>query len=53
MKRETRSDDGIQYWAYVLIYFDDILCVHHESDVPHTKVDQYPSRNQPSSWAQS
>jgi hypothetical protein len=29
MKAETRPDDGVLYWAYILIYFDDILCVHN------------------------
>jgi hypothetical protein len=29
MKDETRPDDGVLYWAYMLIYVDDILCVHH------------------------
>jgi hypothetical protein len=28
MKAETRPDDGVLYWAYILIYVDDILCVH-------------------------
>jgi hypothetical protein len=26
MKEETRPDDGVKYWAYILIYVDDILC---------------------------
>jgi hypothetical protein len=30
MKEETRPDDGVKYWAYILIYFDDILCVHRD-----------------------
>jgi hypothetical protein len=29
MKAETRPDDSVLYWAYMLIYVDDILCVHH------------------------
>jgi hypothetical protein len=41
MKRETRHDDGVQYWAYILIYVDVILCKHHEPCVPLTKLDQY------------
>jgi hypothetical protein len=28
MKTETCPDDGVLYWAYILIYMDDILCVH-------------------------
>jgi hypothetical protein len=25
MKEDTRPDDGVKYWAYILIYVDDIL----------------------------
>jgi hypothetical protein len=28
MKAATRPGDGVSYWAYILIYVDDILCVH-------------------------
>jgi hypothetical protein len=31
MKAETRPDDGVLYWSYILIYVDDILYVHHDS----------------------
>jgi hypothetical protein len=41
MKNELRPDDGVQYWAYILIYADDILCVRHEPGVQLTKLDQY------------
>jgi hypothetical protein len=41
MKAETRTDDGMLYWAYILIYFDDILCVHHDPDTPLAKLDEY------------
>jgi hypothetical protein len=41
MKHELQPDDGVQYWAYILIYADDILCVRHEPGVPITKLDQY------------
>jgi hypothetical protein len=34
MKAETRPDDGVSYWAYMLIYVDDILCVHHNPGSP-------------------
>jgi hypothetical protein len=39
MKAETRPNDGVQYWAYILIYFDDILCVHHDPGTPLAKLD--------------
>jgi hypothetical protein len=41
MKAETRPDDGILYWAYILIYVDDILCVHHYPGAPLAKLDEY------------
>jgi hypothetical protein len=41
MKAQTRPDDGVSYWAYILIYVDDILCVHHEPGSPLAKLDQY------------
>jgi hypothetical protein len=60
MKAETRPDDGIFYWAYILIYVDDILCVHHDPGTPLAKLDEYfkmkecsiqvPFRFQPSTW---
>jgi acyl-CoA thioesterase len=31
IKAETRPDDGVSYWDYILIYVDDILCVHHDN----------------------
>jgi hypothetical protein len=30
-----------QHWAYILIYVDDILCVHHDPRAPLVKVDEY------------
>jgi hypothetical protein len=39
MKAETRPDDGVLYWAYILIYADDILCVHHDPGSPLAKLD--------------
>jgi hypothetical protein len=41
MKAETRPDDGVLYWAYMLIYVDDILCVHHDRGSPLAKLDEY------------
>jgi hypothetical protein len=41
MKAETRPDDGVLYWAYILIYVDDILCVHNDPGAPLTKLDEY------------
>jgi hypothetical protein len=41
MKAETRPNDGVRYWAYILIYVDDILCVHRDPGTPLTKLDEY------------
>jgi hypothetical protein len=41
MKAETRHSDGVRYWAYILIYVDDILCVHHDPGTPLAKLDDY------------
>jgi hypothetical protein len=41
MKAETRPAHGVLYWAYILIYVDDILCVHHDPGAPLTKLDEY------------
>jgi hypothetical protein len=41
MKAETHPDDGMLYWAYMLIYVDDILCVHHDPGTPLAKLDKH------------
>jgi hypothetical protein len=41
MKAETRPDDGVLYWAYILIYVDAILCVHNDLGAPLAKLDEY------------
>jgi hypothetical protein len=41
MKAETRPDDGVSYLVYILIYVDDILCVHHDPGSPLAKLDAY------------
>jgi hypothetical protein len=41
MKAETRPDDGILYWAYILKYVDDILCVHNDPGASLIKLDEY------------
>jgi hypothetical protein len=41
MKAETRPDEGVSYWAYILIYVDDILCVHHDPGSPLANLDEY------------
>jgi hypothetical protein len=41
MKEETRPDDGVKYWAYILIYVDDILCVHSDPGMSLAQIDKY------------
>jgi hypothetical protein len=41
MKEETRPDDGVKYWAYILVYVDDILCVHHDPGTSLAQIDKY------------
>jgi hypothetical protein len=41
MKEETRTDDGVNYWAYILIYVDNILCVHHDPGTSLAQIDKY------------
>jgi hypothetical protein len=41
MKAETRTYEGVLYWAYILIYVDDILCVHYDPGAPLAKLDEY------------
>jgi hypothetical protein len=40
-KAETHPDDGVLYWAYILIYVDEIFCVHHDPGNPLVKLDEY------------
>jgi hypothetical protein len=41
MKAETRPDDSVLYWAYILIYVDDILCLNHDPGSSMAKLDEY------------
>jgi hypothetical protein len=40
-KAEKCPNDGVLYWAYILIYVDDILCVHRDPGTPLEKLDEY------------
>jgi hypothetical protein len=40
-KADTCHDDGVMYWAYILICVDGILCVYHDHCMPLTKMDGY------------
>ncbi len=30
LKSVTRPKDNVRYYAYILCYVDDILCIHHD-----------------------
>ena len=32
LKPETRPEDGVQYYSYILYYVGDILCIHHNAE---------------------
>ena len=40
MKRETKSD-GTSYWAYVLLYVDDCISIHHAGERPLRELDKF------------
>jgi hypothetical protein len=41
MKEETRPDDAVKYWAYILIYVENILCEHHDLGTSLVRIDKY------------
>jgi hypothetical protein len=41
MKAEKGPDDGILYWAHILVYVDDILCVHNDPGSPLASLDEF------------
>jgi hypothetical protein len=41
MKEENCPDDGVTYWAYIMIYVDGILCVHHNPGISLAQIDKY------------
>jgi hypothetical protein len=41
MTAEKCPDDGVLCWAYIFIYVDDILCVHHDPGDPLVKFYEY------------
>jgi hypothetical protein len=41
VEEETHPDDGVKYWAYILIYVDNILCVHHDTGTSLAQIDKY------------
>jgi hypothetical protein len=41
MKAEIRPEDGHKYYAYALLYVDDILVVHHDATSCLKSIDKY------------
>ena len=40
-KPMVRPDDGFKYYAYILLYVDDCLCIHHDATTALTELDKY------------
>jgi hypothetical protein len=40
-KAKTRPDDSVLYYAYILCYVDNILCIHHDALSVLTQIDNY------------
>jgi len=40
-KAETRPDNNFGYYAYILCYVDDILCIHHNALTILDQIDKY------------
>ena len=41
LKATTRPDNGTHYYAYILCYVDDILCIHHDAMLVLNKINEY------------
>ena len=41
MKPMVRPSDGFEYYAYVLIYVDDVMVVHHDAESVLQMIDKY------------
>eukprot|EP00934_Nitzschia_sp_Nitz4_P001810 Nitzschia sp. Nitz4//scaffold191_size41780//52//5493//NITZ4_007461-RA/size41780-processed-gene-0.69-mRNA-1//1//CDS//3329540163//1810//frame0 len=41
IKEETREEDGHQYYAYVLLYVDDCLAIHHDAMKTVMEINHY------------
>ena len=40
-KAETRPSDGHKYYAYVLLYVDDAMCIHHDAATVLDNIDTF------------
>jgi len=41
MKREIHPKSGNPYYAYILLYVDDVLCMHHNAEGEIRRLDHY------------
>ena len=41
MKPMVRPEDGFDYYAYVLIYVDNVMVIHHDAESVLRKIDKY------------
>jgi hypothetical protein len=41
LKAVTRPDNNVHYYAYILCYVDDILCIHHDPMSVMNKITGY------------
>ena len=41
LKAVTRPEDNVRYYAYILCYVDDILCIHHNPMSVMNKINGY------------
>jgi hypothetical protein len=41
LKAMTRPEDNMHYYAYILCYDDDILCIHHDPMSVMNKIKGY------------
>ena len=41
LKEEVRPSDGHKYYSYILLYVDDVLCIHHDGVNTIKQIDKY------------
>ena len=41
MKPMVRPEDIFEYYAYVIIYVDDVMVIHHDAESVLRRIDKY------------
>ena len=41
MEKMVRPEDRFEYYAYILIYVDDVVVIHHDADSVLWRIDEY------------